>query len=87
MTIILKEVDKLEILTLQDNYIDVAAMDSRGQQFCRSVGGVLARFPFRTQGSDASLAEEIVTTFLTTDFEGGRHARRVDQITQLESDF
>ena len=33
------------------------------------------------------LAEEIVTTFLTTDFEGGRHARRVDQITQLESDF
>ena len=28
MTIILKEVDKLEILTLQDNYIDVAAMDS-----------------------------------------------------------
>ena len=32
------------------------------------------------------LAEEIVTTFLTTDFEGGRHARRVDQITQLESD-
>ncbi len=33
------------------------------------------------------LAEEIVDTFLTTDFEGGRHARRVDQITQLESDF
>jgi len=33
------------------------------------------------------LAEEIVTTFLNTDFEGGRHARRVDQITQLESDF
>ena len=33
------------------------------------------------------LAEEIVTTFLATDFEGGRHARRVDQITQLESDF
>ena len=33
------------------------------------------------------LAEEIVTVFLTTDFEGGRHARRVDQITQLEADF
>ena len=33
------------------------------------------------------LAEEIVTTFLTTDFEGGRHARRVDQITQLEAEF
>jgi ribose 5-phosphate isomerase B len=33
------------------------------------------------------LAEEIVTTFLSTDFEGGRHARRVDQIIQLESDF
>ena len=28
MTITLKEADKLEILTLQDNYIDVAAMDS-----------------------------------------------------------
>lgn len=33
------------------------------------------------------LAEEIVTTFLATDFEGGRHARRVDQLTQLESEF
>ncbi len=33
------------------------------------------------------LAEEIVAVFLTTDFEGGRHARRVDQITQLEADF
>ena len=33
------------------------------------------------------LAEEIVDLFLTTDFEGGRHARRVDQITQLESEF
>lgn len=33
------------------------------------------------------LAEEIVTVFLTTDFEGGRHARRVDQITELEADF
>jgi 7,8-dihydropterin-6-yl-methyl-4-(beta-D-ribofuranosyl)aminobenzene 5'-phosphate synthase len=28
MTLLLKEVDKVEILTLQDNYIDVAAMDS-----------------------------------------------------------
>jgi len=28
MAVTLKEVDKLEILTLQDNYIDVAAMDS-----------------------------------------------------------
>jgi len=33
------------------------------------------------------LAEEIVATFLTTDFEGGRHARRIDQITQLEANF
>ena len=33
------------------------------------------------------LAEEIVTTFATTDFEGGRHQRRVDQITALESHF
>ena len=33
------------------------------------------------------LADEIVETFLTTDFEGGRHARRVDQITELESNF
>jgi ribose 5-phosphate isomerase B len=27
------------------------------------------------------LAEEIVKTFLTTDFEGGRHGRRVDKIS------
>ena len=33
------------------------------------------------------LADEIVEMFLTTDFEGGRHARRVDQITELESNF
>jgi ribose 5-phosphate isomerase B len=33
------------------------------------------------------LAEEIVDTFLTTNFEGGRHARRVSQITELEEQF
>jgi ribose 5-phosphate isomerase B len=33
------------------------------------------------------LAEEILYTFLTTDFEGGRHARRVDQLTELEEQF
>jgi len=33
------------------------------------------------------LAEEIVEVFLTTAFEGGRHARRVDQITELEAHF
>lgn len=33
------------------------------------------------------LAEEIVTTFATTEFEGGRHQRRVDQITDLEAHF
>ena len=33
------------------------------------------------------LAEEIVTTFATTAFEGGRHQRRVDQISALETDF
>ena len=33
------------------------------------------------------LAEEIVDVFLGTDFAGGRHARRVDQITALEEEF
>lgn len=33
------------------------------------------------------LAEEIVALFLATPFEGGRHARRVDQITELEANF
>jgi ribose 5-phosphate isomerase B len=33
------------------------------------------------------LAEEIVAVFLSTPFEGGRHARRVDQIMALEDDF
>lgn len=33
------------------------------------------------------LAEEIVTTFLSTEFEGGRHARRVSQLTDLENEF
>jgi ribose 5-phosphate isomerase B len=30
------------------------------------------------------LAEEIVTTFLATDFEGGRHERRVAQLAEIE---
>ena len=33
------------------------------------------------------LADEIVDTFLSTEFEGGRHARRVAQITELEEQF
>jgi ribose 5-phosphate isomerase B len=33
------------------------------------------------------LAEEIVDLFLSTPFEGGRHARRVAQITELEEQF
>ena len=33
------------------------------------------------------LAEEIVDLFLATEFEGGRHARRVDQLTALEAEF
>ncbi|MEY3340272.1 MAG: ribose-5-phosphate isomerase [Actinomycetota bacterium] len=33
------------------------------------------------------LAEEIVTTFLSTPFEGGRHARRVAQLSELENEF
>ena len=33
------------------------------------------------------LAEEIVDVFLDTDFEGGRHARRVEQISELEAEF
>ena len=33
------------------------------------------------------LADEIVDTFLATGFSGGRHARRVAQITELEEQF
>jgi ribose 5-phosphate isomerase B len=33
------------------------------------------------------LAEEIVKTFLATQFDGGRHARRVEMITALEAEF
>ena len=33
------------------------------------------------------LADEIVDVFLSTDFEGGRHARRVAQIAELEEQF
>ncbi|MEN9822162.1 MAG: ribose-5-phosphate isomerase [Actinomycetota bacterium] len=32
------------------------------------------------------LAEEILATFLSTPFEGGRHARRVEQIMQIEAE-
>jgi len=33
------------------------------------------------------VAEEVVQIFLTQQFEGGRHQRRVDQITELEANF
>ena len=33
------------------------------------------------------LAEDILDTFLTTAFEGGRHARRVAQLSDLEAEF
>lgn len=33
------------------------------------------------------VAEEVVQIFLTQQFEGGRHQRRVDQITELETNF
>ena len=33
-----------------------------------------------------SIAEEIVDLFATTEFEGGRHQRRVDQVMALEDD-
>ena len=33
------------------------------------------------------LADEILALFLATPFEGGRHARRVAQITELEAEF
>jgi ribose 5-phosphate isomerase B len=32
------------------------------------------------------LAEEILATFLATEFEGGRHARRVAQVMQIEAE-
>ena len=32
------------------------------------------------------LADEILTLWLATPFEGGRHQRRLDQITQIEQD-
>ena len=32
------------------------------------------------------LAEEILATFMATRFEGGRHARRVEQVMQIELD-
>jgi ribose 5-phosphate isomerase B len=35
----------------------------------------------------SGLAEEILRAFLATDFEGGRHARRVAQIMDLETEF
>ena len=34
----------------------------------------------------AGLAEEILSTFLTSSFEGGRHARRVQQVMAIEAE-
>jgi ribose 5-phosphate isomerase B len=40
----------------------------------------------RGEDMDTELALEIVKTFLATDFEGGRHLRRVNKIRALEGD-
>jgi ribose 5-phosphate isomerase B len=34
-----------------------------------------------------ALAEDLLDIFLTTEFEGGRHARRVGKITDIEGDY
>ena len=34
----------------------------------------------------AGLALELVDVFLATEFEGGRHQRRIDQITAIEQE-
>ena len=34
----------------------------------------------------AGLANELADIFLTTEFEGGRHQRRIDQITDIENE-
>jgi ribose 5-phosphate isomerase B len=33
------------------------------------------------------LADEILTLWLSTEFEGGRHVRRVEQISQIEGEL
>lgn len=37
--------------------------------------------------TDSELALEIVQAFLSTEFEGGRHQRRVDKITAIEGKY
>ncbi|MEP7354688.1 MAG: ribose 5-phosphate isomerase B [Acidobacteriota bacterium] len=37
--------------------------------------------------TDPATAQDLVTTFLTTAFEGGRHERRVEKITALEGNL
>jgi ribose 5-phosphate isomerase B len=37
--------------------------------------------------TDPKIAEDIVKTWLETDFEGGRHQRRLDKITELEKNL
>jgi ribose 5-phosphate isomerase RpiB len=37
--------------------------------------------------TDAALARQIIETWLATPFGGGRHQRRIDKISQTESDL
>ena len=37
--------------------------------------------------TDPATAQTLVKTFLETDFEGGRHERRVEKISALESEL
>jgi ribose 5-phosphate isomerase B len=38
----------------------------------------------RSREIESSMNEEIIRTWFTTDFEGGRHTKRVDKISKLE---
>lgn len=56
--------------------------DKYGAEMCRkhNNANVLA---LGGRVTDAALAEQLVEIFLTTDFEGGRHTRRVEKLDEL----
>ena len=74
VSIVANKVDGVRAVNAHDP--DEAEMSRRHND-----ANVLALAGRRLSGDDA---HEIVERFLVTDFEGGRHQRRVDQITTVE---
>ena len=52
----------------------------------KKLGFGMMRLPKKGDAYDMEQVKEMVDLFLETEFEGGRHQRRIDKITAIENE-